>query len=368
MPFVTQFDPPGMLDDFSPATKQAWSTWISGQIDDCRDRADPAVSNYGPRPQFFNPKTTEIAADAQSAVVEWPAFPKKITTASLSNEQRWKTADSSRDFQDEYCEWSVSRDPNTKKLLRVTFTCEGPEYWEVLASSDPAKLLALYQQHISPMVKETDLLRNGHYVRRNFWNTSTEHGAMHLVQDANSLGAEIELAAAATLQRVGPTGVLTQPQELIRCGRYGDPGRNSDPFIGSEVNKFARAKADITLANPVGLYFSRVDFARWETPDNSNPADYWKWERGADGYRVRAAYEVPAAKGFVVGDIKIDGNLIQWGSQIVDKIQMKLVAIACRLGLHTDATPVGCVSKIVAPPGTTVKHLLASNLLMRAFR
>lgn len=35
-------------------------------------------------------------------------------------------ADASRDVQDEYLEWSVLRD-NEKKIISVTFTCEGPE-------------------------------------------------------------------------------------------------------------------------------------------------------------------------------------------------------------------------------------------------
>ena len=31
---------------------------------------------------------------------------------------------------DEYCEWHVVRDPDTNKIVRVTFTSEPPEYWE----------------------------------------------------------------------------------------------------------------------------------------------------------------------------------------------------------------------------------------------
>jgi hypothetical protein len=29
--------------------------------------------------------------------------------------------------QDEYLEWSVMTDPETEKIISVTFTCEGPE-------------------------------------------------------------------------------------------------------------------------------------------------------------------------------------------------------------------------------------------------
>lgn len=40
-------------------------------------------------------------------------------------------ADASRDVQDEYLEWSVIRD-NEKKIISVTFTCEGPEVGDTL--------------------------------------------------------------------------------------------------------------------------------------------------------------------------------------------------------------------------------------------
>jgi len=43
-----------------------------------------------------------------------------------SNDLRWKIADSSRIYQDEYLEWSLSRDKNGN-ITTVVFTCEGPE-------------------------------------------------------------------------------------------------------------------------------------------------------------------------------------------------------------------------------------------------
>ena len=43
-----------------------------------------------------------------------------------NDERRWIAADRSRDVQDEYLEWSLIRD-GADKIVRVTFTCEGPE-------------------------------------------------------------------------------------------------------------------------------------------------------------------------------------------------------------------------------------------------
>ena len=80
-------------------------------------------------------------------------------------------ADSSRDNQDEYCEWSVTRDPESDKITRVTFTSEGPEYWQFLAAVSPARVVELYRQHVSPDVQQADLFRNGRYVRRNSGTT-----------------------------------------------------------------------------------------------------------------------------------------------------------------------------------------------------
>ena len=65
---------------------------------------------------------------------------------------------------------------------------------------------------MTPEVKEADLFRNGRYVVRNRWNNSTTAGAMHLIQQNNTLGAEIELAAAATIVReVGGQLVTDSP-------------------------------------------------------------------------------------------------------------------------------------------------------------
>ena len=56
---------------------------------------------------------------------------------------------------------------------------------------------------------------------------------------------------------------ITDAQELIRCSRYGEPGRNSDPHIGEQVNALARQRADITLNNPVGLYLHDFNPVGW---------------------------------------------------------------------------------------------------------
>jgi len=340
---LTRFDAPGFLTDWTEQAASRWSDWISRRLDEARANDNGGDPAYGPRPQFFNELRSAPGPDATTQDIDWPAFPRLVQLNSITDRQRWRTADSSRDQQDEYCEWSVTRDPETDKIVRVTFTCEGPEYWQFLATVAPARVLALYQEHVDPQVTKTDLFQAGQYVVRNRWNNSTTNGAMHLIQRANTLGAEIELAAAATIVRTRNGTAITEAQALIACGQYGEPQRHSDPHIGALVNELARADADVTLANPIGLYIAGLSVAGWVTPDGSNPADYWTVTRGTKEKALRAVYEVPAAKGFTVGDIAIAGYPVEFGAQIADFIRIKLTGLATRIGQSTVQTIDGCV-------------------------
>jgi len=341
---LQRFDPPGFVDDFGAAQRDAWHQFISDAMDSAHDGTvgDPFDS---PRAQFFNAAKVEPASDTGFEDVKWTAFPRIVQISSGSDVERWRNADASRDVQDEYCEWSVTRQSGTNKITRVTFTCEGPEYWRFLAATDPEKTLALYKQHVEASVTHGDLFSpSGTYIPRNRFNNSTANGAMHLVQRNNTLSAEIEIAGAATITRLRPDGTpMVDSLELIQCGRYGAAQRHSDPFIGARVNFHARNKADVTVANPVGIYFGGLDTQEWETPDGSDPARFWKYTRGTPERPVRAVLEVPSDRGYVLGDVLIDGRNIQFGGQIADRIQMTIRALATRIGQST-ATPVhGCV-------------------------
>ena len=365
---LAQFDPPGFVEDLPPAGKKAWSDWISQELTEARDRdgSGDGLSNFGPRRQFFNPLTHPADADAVEQDITWTAFPRVVRLQSISDKQRWRTADSSRSQQDEYCEWSVTRDPNTDKITRVTFTSEGPEYWRFLAAADPGKVLALYREFVDPGVQASDLFRNGRYDIQNRWNSSTVNGAMHLIQPNNTLNAEIELAAAATIVREVGGALVTDAAQLIRCGQYGAAERHSDPHIGAVVNELARRKADVSLANPVGLCIAGLNPAGWATPDRSNPLDYWKIVRGSNEKALRAVYEVPSARGFVVGDITINGKRIEFGAQIADFITIKLTGLATRIGASTVKPVKGCVQSagLAAPAAAstpTVSEVLQQS-------
>lgn len=356
-----KFDPPGFLDDLSPAGKNQWHDWISERFDAVK--AGSPGENDGPRAQFFNPAHTPPAVDAVTEVINWTAFPRQVEISSVSDLQRWRRADASRMEQDEYCEWSVHRDAQDK-ITRIDFTCEGPEYWGFLAASEPQKVLDLYRLHINPQIVLSDLFRNGVYNPRNRFNSSTSDGAMHLIQPSNTLGAEIELAAGASIVRLDPNGTpKTGSAELIACSGYGAPERHSDPHIGDRVNTQARSKSDITLANPVGLYFHSIDLEEVVLPGGGAPLSLITYARGTPEYPVRMTVAPPTGSTWTLSDVNVDGRPIKFGAQLTDRIQIKLVAMVTRIGQSPENGVRGCRGDVpqaglaIVPPMTVAETL-----------
>ncbi len=159
---LDRINPPAYIDDFNQAQRLRWSRFLSDHIDRSIRRFDVE--------QFYNPTWVDTADDMKWKEIGWTAFPKELQVRAPSDRARWRRADSSRHFQDEYCEWSVERDPETDNIIRVTFTSEGPEYWQELAKNR-GKLLQLYRELVSPRVRLSDLFtRRGFYNPSNRWN------------------------------------------------------------------------------------------------------------------------------------------------------------------------------------------------------
>ncbi len=347
---LSKFDPPGFCRISTRDRRRVESSSSATQFDESQ-RGNPEELEFdGPREQFYNPTKVETGDDKQPLDITWVAFPRNVTVTSVGDVQRWRRAEASSDLQDEYCEWSVERDPDTDKIKRVTFTCEGPEYWSFLANTTPDVALNLYRQFVNPAVERDDLfLPDGRYNPRNRWNSSTVTGAMHLIQINNSLGAEIELAAGSSVVRKINGTILTGEQELIRCGRYGGERRHSDPHIGAMVNSLTRQLADVTLENPVGLYFAGLSTNGWQTPDSTDPHPVLEVRPRHPEKPVRAVFEVPEGHGYLVGDIKINGRNIDFAAQITDFINMKLTGVATRFGQSQVAPMTGCRRRRPAP-------------------
>ncbi|WP_315823328.1 hypothetical protein [Paraflavitalea speifideaquila] len=169
---------------------------------------------YAAHPNYYNPANTTPNAPVYGAGIPWIPFPGRFTTyygpnstTPLSSEQMLELGDTGyytgkgnkvtfpeitqvpctafqpqafppdgpcgcsgnpsnmipygpygpRGWQDEYCEWSVTRNAN-KEITRIDFTCENPEYWNTLWMVSPDKVLAIYKQTLgNPNIKMEDL-------------------------------------------------------------------------------------------------------------------------------------------------------------------------------------------------------------------
>lgn len=331
---LEQFSTPAGLEELPAPARAAWSTLVESIF---------ARVTQGDFPQFYDPSKTDTGADAALKTVRWAAFPATLLIDATSERGRWEKADSSRRVQDEYCEWSVERDAGGK-LVRVVFTSEVPEYWRHLFASDPDLVVEHYSQWSGRDVSADELTdAAGEYVPANPLNRSTSGPISHLIQNSNNLGAAVSLAATATILRVDGGQPVTNPAQLVECGQLGEPRRNSDPQIAAAVNDLCTQGAQITLADPAGLYIDGILTGEMETPDDTDPATFWKVERGTPERTLRASFEVPADAGYVVGDIEIAGRAIEYGAQLADNVQIKLTAVASAFGSHHEQ-PQPCVA------------------------
>lgn len=310
MSVLPSFSTPGHVSDAAP---EAWHARVASEFG----------LHTGTFPQFYDPTSDDTPDNAQVAKLVWSAFPASLEGSA---QERLQKADGSRRHQDEYCEWAVEREDD--KVTRVTFTTEVPEYWQHLFETDQDALLALYRELVDAGVEPTDLVRAGKYVGANDFNDSTTGRPAHLIQNSNSLHAAVVLAAEATILRMDANGVpVTERAQLVECGGLGNPFRNSDPQIAEAVNNAAAAGAEITLNDPVGLYIDGLTTGGMQTPDGTNPADFWTIERGDPEHVLRAAYEVPEDRDYVVGDVTINGDRIEFGGQLAQRVRVRLEAV-----------------------------------------
>lgn len=276
--------------------------------------------------------------------------------------------------QDEYVEWHADRD-DTGKLIRLSFTAEPPEYWTYLAGKEPELVLKLYQELVGPQVKRDDLFfpeplmvygedrkgvgrwlqlyEKGTYNRFNKWNST--NGAVHLTHWANTLGAEINLAAVASLAWQsdidGPDPAYDDDPALTRiaCAGYGAINRSSDPSIGEQVGIQISAGNRVSLTDPIGLYIGRVDLS---TLERDTPAgrvrvpetEVLTLSRGTDEAnqprKLHIKLEAPAGAKWVLGDCFLDNRPLKRGGQVARKITMVLYADVLNGG--ADRTAYGC--------------------------
>lgn len=307
---LSRFDPPANWDDF-PRNRTKREELRNRWSQKVREMTEARTGG-----NYYNPLTTRIGT-AQPAKVEWSAFPKPIEDSDEDDDtvtlaQKLEQADQ-RLRQVEYCEWVVKRD-SRGKITRVTFTSETVEYWQSLWDTDPERVLALYRKLVSPDVLRADIESGGNYNPNNRWNRGGAQAdgvsAVHMVVGINTLDLAIQVAAGASTG-----GSNDNPR--------GGGSFHADDIIGLSVKRLVvRLNKKVSLSNPLGLYLQEPEFNRFElpasAPRSAKPQDFWTVVRGnrESGRALRAVYEVPTGLRFKVGDIKVDGSLIEKGSQI----------------------------------------------------
>jgi hypothetical protein len=388
-----QFRTPAGIQDFiENSTKQdAMNKFWSNNLDGFTQQGmlnNPWNSTNTPETtNYFNP--VDNNPPSQTASIRWSAFPGRLAFnfPDASQQELDEMADvgnmsgqitnspcssngqqvayfpyGPRGWQDEYCEWAVTRNANNQ-ITRIDFTCENPEYWNTLWAIDPNKVLELYQTVLGkPQITLKDLslpnvtnpiTNQPVYNPLNKWNVGTVSndttgGAIHLTSTPNTLQTEIGLATTSTVQRFNPPGnsgdntmwPSSQYNDLICVGAFGQRYRNSDPNIGGNVNNFVSGANMVTLANPPGLYIQTPDFSNYVTPDGTDASTFWTITRGSQtlndengnplpgNFILHAVYEVPQDLGYTVSDISIAGQKIAWASQIASTFRMQIVAAA----------------------------------------
>jgi hypothetical protein len=256
-----------------------------------------------------------------------------------------------RDRQDEYLEWSATRDGDGK-IVKVTFVAEGYDYFSAMFEHDEERVLELYKGFTRVSSLKVDDLRAIDGIYRRLANGKTETvaepgafnprnrfninpGIVHLSHRANSLGAEVNLAGVSGIARKKVSGLLLDgknSEELLCCNQGGNPNRNSDPLISAQAYAQVLGGYRYTLANPVGLYIAGTDETSLLLPDNATkvPREWWTVVRG-DGLwdnghsRVlRLELEIPAKEKLTVGDLLIGGNPVHYPGQIAELLSVHL--------------------------------------------
>jgi hypothetical protein len=398
--------------DLKEAFERGWDAVVSHWLDGAQDDAEQGGGNFfNPHRDDTpgEPVAQPVAWDA------FPRFLEKwFEEDDDADEKRWQAAEVLRPNrfggrplrrvlgdgglgesvhtfhrqQDEYCEWFVHRDEDGA-ITHVTFTSEGPEYWRFLAGGTRALLpeghpdfelvdgdielvAELYREYVDESVTAEDLVwpydvafwyggdgaeagwylyrRKGEYNEFNRWNTT--HGAMHLTHPANTLGAEINLAASATILREdGDGNPIEDTEALICCSGYGEPNRSSDPSIGSGVNGFAREGLSVALADPVGLYIAGINLGAFAGPDGEDVTSAWCVDRGVEEQRMilRSTFSAPEESGLRVEQILARGEPIAFGGQISDEIQMSLTGLAKDRGVAARPRQMGTLKCCESP-------------------
>ena len=322
MALVTQFDTPASVRD-APAGSAFYAQWhafLAGAL------STVSGTGTGAGSKFYDASEIDVIPIAQHTLT-WMAFPRQVLVAHRDNRNAaFAAADAvrvTRNPQNEYCEWYVKRNAGGK-ITKVVIVAETPEYWQQLWNFDRALVVSLYRTLLSnPAITEVDLRVAGPGSAYNKFNPfNTTQGIVHFIQSINTLNAAIGLARNSVL--------LGTQRDNYEIGPVAST--SVDPRVVMDVGALARKGLAITFQEPIGLYIAGYDDTGWTRPSGAPVGNYWRIVRGVPGMILRLEYEVPAAAGFVVGDIRIGGRRIEWGGQLAEHVTCRIGGIAGSAG------------------------------------
>ncbi len=298
---LTRFATPEGIDDL-PGDSRLAAAWqeLLGRLAGTRS----AVSGPG---AYVDPSELPVR-DPVARTHTWTGFPRPLLVGHRDDRAAAFAAGEDRDAQVEYLEWHTERVGGV--VSRVTFVTETPEYWALLARLAPERVLELYQELVSPEVSRKDLFPwdGTRYEPRNRWNTT--HGAVHYVSKINSmfdlLGVSQERAE----------GRVRDGYDALPYSRR----TAADARLNLDIWAASRQRARVATANPPGITILHWDDSGWAKPDGTPVGDYWRVVRGLPGAALRLVYEVPAAEGFRVGDVRVGGRPVTTGGQLAEHV------------------------------------------------
>jgi hypothetical protein len=342
------------------------SRWYQdGASDAAKETAERVADIPTPLVFWFNSESPDERSP-RSVPMHWLPIFANQPGARFASTPRLINADGTlgppmshlRRQQDEYLEWHAVRDAGGR-LRKLAFTAEAPDYWLALAmtaqEAGSNRLLELYRELIGPEVQASDLFYQtdlavpfpdasgnlawrrwhvrGQYNVLNRWTTAD--GLVHLTHAANTLGAEVALAAEASVlwasdRSSGPSSIAVEIRR-IACGAYGGINRSSDPLIGKGVGDAIVGGARITLADPIGLYIADIAIDGLTGPNGEAVGrSALRILRGTDDAfeprMLRFEVELPPGTPFHLDDCVIDGRKLKRGGQIARKVSLQLYA------------------------------------------
>lgn len=384
---------PGFMPDLGDKGRAGWTAYLQQIIQE-------SINSYAPQ-HVVASDDPDLLPDV--SIHDWNAHPIRVgqsidrPASDVDKLLDWAGAGQQRGrvMQEEYLEWRVVRRPSDRKIVRIEFTSETPDYWRMLARYEPAKVIQLVARFaneapenidprliwgdVDPFRMDPDDPQQGASIEAAYRSQMQASGSRpplspynnglraitHMQNGFNSIAAAVSLAISAAhpyarreganlVAASGNEAVATLPQGRLNVARC----RNSDPSIAGAIIAEAFGNKKIALADPFGVYITSIAHSQLRINDVDRvPLEWFLRERGlaaeenAFGLPTfqRVVFQVPPGLGFVVGDLRgPDGRNIETGGQVARLINVALCYRTSREDVVN--APPKVLDNVVDPP------------------